>query len=186
MLSAYSAAQNQKQTAAEQAKPQAATQAQTDKRSLKEAEAAAEQADGQPKTLSAQANADGSTSAQQSPGHSADSSVLNVIHSPRFIDGGQLIFSPANLTVSLGGTMPTLTISSPDGAAISAPTVTGNSSTLRLTSVRPATKNAQAAWQMELTGKPVLGLYHLNLQATSQTNTTTTTYTGVLTVLVIL
>jgi hypothetical protein len=82
--------------------------------------------------------------------------------------------------------MPILTISSPDGAAISAPTVTGNSSTLRLTSVRPATKNAQAAWQMELTGKPVLGLYHLNLQATSQTNTTTTTYTGVLTVLVIL
>jgi hypothetical protein len=177
VLATYTNLQSQRQIAAEQAKQQAAEQAQADNLNLDAASSAPAESPSAatPKTLS-----DSASSSLAAPLPDQSSTIAK-----SRVAGGKLIFSPANITLSLSGKLPLVTVAAPNGARITSPIVIGGGDGIGLTPTKSTTAPA-VSWQLKLAGKPAVGLYRINLSASSTSGTVTTEYTGTLTVLVIL
>lgn len=94
---------------------------------------------------------------------------------------GSLVFTPANITLSLSHKLPSVTVTASDGAQITTPYVVSSSGGLGITAQKNST-DASPSWQLQLTGHPLLGVYQVNLAASSAD----TDYTGTMTVVVVL
>ena len=114
----------------------------------------------------------------------SDSSNLPAPSSPvakaRHLSGA-LVFTPANITLSLSHKLPSVTITASDGAQISTPQVVSSTGGLGVVAQKDSATSSPS-WQLQLTGHPLLGVYQVNLSASSDT----TDYTGTMTVVVVL
>ncbi|MEO6513710.1 MAG: hypothetical protein ABIR37_03410 [Candidatus Saccharimonadales bacterium] len=170
----YSNWQNQLQIAARQAQKHTSARAGNETLTLSETDTAT-------KANSAAAPTDNTASTPAPSTTPAAAAHGGAVQSARTLNGGTLVFSPANITLSLSGKSPLVTVSSSDGAKITVPEITSAGGGLTLVTQKTTT-NLSPSWQLQLTGQHVAGTYKLTLHANSDTGD----YVGTLTVLVIL
>ena len=183
----YSNWQSQLQIAARQAQQRASERAHSESSTLKETDAATKSSPGVD-GASVSDSSKNTTSSQQATPPSSPSMAISstVVQAPRIINGGALVLSPLNITVALGQTLPLISISSPDGAAITAPSLIGDAAQLFSLTPKNGAPGNKATWSMQPSGKPAPGLYKLQLKATAPSGIDTIEYSGTLNVLVLL
>lgn len=94
---------------------------------------------------------------------------------------GSLVFTPANITLSLSHKLPSVTVTASNGEQISTPQIISSTGGLGILPQKDSA-SASPSWQLQLTGHPLLGVYQVNLAASSED----TDYTGTMTVVVVL
>jgi hypothetical protein len=183
----YGNLQGQLEIAARQAQQRASERAESKSSTLKETDAAPKSSpavDG----ASVSGSSQNTTSTQQATPPNSPSMAISstVVQAPRIINGGALVLSPLNITVALGQSLPLISISSPDGAAMSAPSLIGAGAQLFNLTPKNGAPSNKATWSMQPSGKPAPGLYKLQLKATAPSGIDAIEYTGTLNVLVLL
>lgn len=181
ILASYSNLQSHLEIATQQAKQQASEQARTEDLQLKDADSASQSA-----TKQSQPPASGDTEPTTPNQDTQQPSNGGSVQAVKVINGGKLIFSPTNITLSLSRELPLFTVSSPNGTPMTIPSLASTSTAPIKIKATDNSTDSNKSWSMQLVGKPKPGVYHLPLRATTTQGTDTIEYSGTLLVVVLL